>query len=452
MSYLISGPRIKSYRARQDVQSIDRRRGWKRLSRVLALFLALAVIAVASPAHQFRLRLEPRRRISELESLRKQRGWNDPVVKKKLKEAQADFGVSSSLLRPHRILRPQGLDSDVPFSSAHKQWPGSSLDPDSQSAHIQDAQTRLSELGHLDANVDVDGKIGPRTRRALSQFQTERGLLVTGRLDSATEEALGLKPLRGTLEGLAGETPIGQPEAPQSDFYINVPARLVLEDLKASLSAKYRLLDASGDVLYRGDDQGELATKLNESLSDGSRRSIYVEMKGFSEDKAEALASSLRIQQHQIDPAVSIGVLPHFDENLALHQNLFTSGIRLEGKWAPFERIDSGKDAGKFRTSHPVARGLRHFTVTMVGATVELLQELVEIFENLLPTEILENLLPTRRFGERQSLSQHVERTLRDLMKRHPGLTNEQFSIEVTDQFGSIRIGELNRSVLFAWS
>src|SRR5260370_11078303 len=389
MTHLISGPRIKSYRAHQDGQRIDRRHARKWFSHVLTLFLALAVIAVVSQAQEFPLRSEASRRISSLEKLGRQRGVNDPVFKKKVERAQIDFGVSSSLLQPRRISRPQRLNSEVPFSSRLGQWSGFSSDQGSQSAHIQETQTRLSELGHLDAKVDVDGKIGPRTRRALSKFQRDNGRPITGRLDSATETALGLNPLHGTLETSEGDGAIGRVHASRSNVSIDVPAWLVLEDLKSNLSAKYRLLDASGDVLYRGDDQGELATKLNEALSDETRRSIYVEMKGFSEDKAEALASSLRIQQHQIDPAVSIGVLPHIDENLAPHQNLFTRGIMLERGTVSVERIDSGEDTGKFKAELPfsvrVGQEARAVTVRIGAGLGELLPVVLDLVVNLLP-------------------------------------------------------------------
>ncbi len=445
MNYQIFSARIKAYSTYQDSLPADHRRGWKRFSHVLAMFLALAAIPVASPAQRPRLRLEARERISELERLREQRGVNDPAFQKKLERVQREFGVGS------RLLRPQRPHSAVRFSPRPEHWLGhTSVDKEFRT-NIREAQSRLSEQGYLGPK-DVDGKIGPRTRQGVSKFQTEHGLQVTGKFDSATEDALGLKSLRG-LDYHGGfaifdddSTHLRKSTA-ADEVAQELPATLVLESLKSNLSAQYRLIDASGNVLFWGDDQDELAKKLNESLSNDARQSLYVEMRGFSEDKAEALASSFRIQQHLIDRGVSIGVLPHIDENLAVHQNLFTPGIMLERVEVPVESINSGQDAGQFQQMLPfrrrVGQGVKQFTLRIVCAARVFILEF---------HEILKNLLPAGKFDNGQSLSQLVDRARRDLMKRHKGLTNQQFKIEVIDQFGSIRMSELYRRALFAWS
>jgi peptidoglycan hydrolase-like protein with peptidoglycan-binding domain len=53
---------------------------------------------------------------------------------------------------------------------------------------LREAQTILNRLGY-DAGTP-DGQMGPRTRNALSQFQAERGIPVTGRLDATTQAEL----------------------------------------------------------------------------------------------------------------------------------------------------------------------------------------------------------------------------------------------------------------------
>ena len=55
---------------------------------------------------------------------------------------------------------------------------------------IVQVQTALQEQGYYDDAVD--GLIGPRTRRALSDFQRDRGLPVTAAIDGPTLQALGL--------------------------------------------------------------------------------------------------------------------------------------------------------------------------------------------------------------------------------------------------------------------
>lgn len=53
---------------------------------------------------------------------------------------------------------------------------------------LQDAQQALKEKGYYDGSVD--GVNGPKTQAALSKYQKEQGLTVTGRLDKQTSEKL----------------------------------------------------------------------------------------------------------------------------------------------------------------------------------------------------------------------------------------------------------------------
>src|ERR1700738_3116644 len=55
---------------------------------------------------------------------------------------------------------------------------------------IQQAQALLKEKG-FDVG-DVDGVLGPRTRRAVMAFQRQRGLELSGQIDQQTATALGL--------------------------------------------------------------------------------------------------------------------------------------------------------------------------------------------------------------------------------------------------------------------
>jgi peptidoglycan DL-endopeptidase CwlO len=53
---------------------------------------------------------------------------------------------------------------------------------------VAQLQTQLNTAG---AQLTVDGKMGPATRTALSDFQKSHNLKVTGRPDAATMKALG---------------------------------------------------------------------------------------------------------------------------------------------------------------------------------------------------------------------------------------------------------------------
>jgi hypothetical protein len=52
------------------------------------------------------------------------------------------------------------------------------------------AQSQLSTLGYYGGAVD--GSFGPMTSRAISQYQADYGLRITGRLDRATLKSLGI--------------------------------------------------------------------------------------------------------------------------------------------------------------------------------------------------------------------------------------------------------------------
>ena len=54
---------------------------------------------------------------------------------------------------------------------------------------VAKAQTALNSNG---AQLDVDGKMGPKTVAALKSYQSAHNLKATGRVDSATAKALGI--------------------------------------------------------------------------------------------------------------------------------------------------------------------------------------------------------------------------------------------------------------------
>ncbi len=57
-----------------------------------------------------------------------------------------------------------------------------------QRLSLKEAQNKLISLGYFDGRAD--GKLSAKTREALSAFQGERGIPVTGRLDDATQAEL----------------------------------------------------------------------------------------------------------------------------------------------------------------------------------------------------------------------------------------------------------------------
>ena len=70
----------------------------------------------------------------------------------------------------------------------------------------EEAQARLQELGY---EVSVDGVYGEGTERAVRKFQRDRGLNVTGDLNSDTREALFKREGGGGGEGTANSNKVG---------------------------------------------------------------------------------------------------------------------------------------------------------------------------------------------------------------------------------------------------
>jgi len=63
-------------------------------------------------------------------------------------------------------------------------------------AHLTKAQQRVAKaqmaLNSNGAQLDADGKMGPKTVTALKSYQSAHHLKATGRLDAATARALGV--------------------------------------------------------------------------------------------------------------------------------------------------------------------------------------------------------------------------------------------------------------------
>ena len=73
------------------------------------------------------------------------------------------------------------------------------LSPD----EIREVQRVLIQRGF---SVEIDGRLGPRTRQALIQFQRREGLQATGQIDSRTVTSLGVS-VRSNQGGGGGQQP-----------------------------------------------------------------------------------------------------------------------------------------------------------------------------------------------------------------------------------------------------
>ena len=78
-------------------------------------------------------------------------------------------------------------DSDAPDPYAKS----SDYDEGAADSNVSQVQSALSREGYYSGGID--GNLGPETRNALRRYQRDRGLTVTGRVDRATANALGLR-------------------------------------------------------------------------------------------------------------------------------------------------------------------------------------------------------------------------------------------------------------------
>jgi peptidoglycan hydrolase-like protein with peptidoglycan-binding domain len=101
------------------------------------------------------------------------------VVALSLSGAAFAAGTSGSM-------QPSGSASGT--SSTHESMSNSSMGAGVSHSDVTQAQTALKEKGLYSG--PIDGRIGPKTRQAISQFQRQNGLKQTAQLDSRTMSEL----------------------------------------------------------------------------------------------------------------------------------------------------------------------------------------------------------------------------------------------------------------------
>jgi hypothetical protein len=89
---------------------------------------------------------------------------------------------------------PYGYDSGYYDSGGdqNEEYYGQNGYGDATDSTVAAAQQRLAREGYY--RGQIDGVIGPETRRAVARYQSSHGLRVTGALTADTLEALGLRP------------------------------------------------------------------------------------------------------------------------------------------------------------------------------------------------------------------------------------------------------------------
>jgi hypothetical protein len=85
-----------------------------------------------------------------------------------------------------------GYYDDAYATSEYSEEPArSEYDSGAADFSVSGVQSALAREGYYDG--PIDGSLGPATRNALRRYQRDRGLSVTGRIDRAVAESLGLR-------------------------------------------------------------------------------------------------------------------------------------------------------------------------------------------------------------------------------------------------------------------
>ena len=102
-------------------------------------------------------------------------------------ESQVFHGRTDSDGVLHEKIDPAALQGRLLIKDPPLEWKlrFGHLDPVSEMTGIQ---ARLNNLDH--PSGEVDGKLGPRTKAALRQFQSRHGLRPTGAVDAVTRDAI----------------------------------------------------------------------------------------------------------------------------------------------------------------------------------------------------------------------------------------------------------------------
>ena len=125
----------------------------------------------------------------------------DENTKSKEQEAQSvereeqKPGASSQSLRPLQQGAPEPQQSQAPNEARQAQSAGSQQNAGGGVVNLSRDQIRQAQVILKQKGFDVgdlDGKLGPRTRKALMAYQQQQGLQATGQMDQQTVSALGI--------------------------------------------------------------------------------------------------------------------------------------------------------------------------------------------------------------------------------------------------------------------
>jgi hypothetical protein len=266
----------------------------------------------------------------------------------------------------------------------------------------------------------IDGIAGPQMKDAIRKFQESNGLERTGVLDARTNEHLRAVTADRALAAING---------PNASTLV-----ATIANAPGDPSARYKVYTGTGRPLYAGNDIAKLADALNAELQRPGLDTVYLDLEGFGLDKAEALASSLRIR----NPDMAVRSVTTSEDGMPARDLLFSKGVKLESRASRTEEIKSGERKGWFASrldfSVRVRSAVKRVSLRILAKTQELVGEFASA---LLRRGRIGN------FDENATLAEWVRAARRDLTAKHPKLKDEDLRVEMKDQFGETLIVEV---------
>jgi peptidoglycan hydrolase-like protein with peptidoglycan-binding domain len=289
------------------------------------------------------------------------------------------------------------------------------------SANTMRQQEALAYLGYYDGAVD--GLPGSKTEAAIKRFQAENDLATTGKLE--TDDTARL------LERFNHERLTNLNRQSRGTAILTIAFTPSLE------AGRYSLAAAGGTAIVTNDID-QLAANINSHLAGENPTNVYVDLTGFSDDRANALMLSLRNKQRGIDSDVIITGLKRGDGGLEVQNLLFQKGAKLETNELRPEAITEGAERGWFRSKIDftvrVGQHLKRVTLEFVSRSVQIAQQFFDVLASFFRAP--------GNSEEGESVARLFAAAEHRFYQLHPEVPRDSFKTKLKTQAGTVEMAD----------
>jgi hypothetical protein len=279
----------------------------------------------------------------------------------------------------------------------------------------------------------------PPERRSSGSVERERAGGITAedlrRTDGKSrEEVEREKRVERFSDAFSTEPRPGDPAL--ADFNEGTDGVVVTRVELAEERGGYDLVTAGSTVFYSLEEAPNLARALHDRATGETGSAVFLDLRNFSEDRAQAFASTLRTQMKQLAPAVWIHLITHPASEGGL-ELAFTRGVEVEGGPYRVKEVTDGPYQGWFRstvrlTVSTTVDQFHRFVLRMFATT----RELAQLVASALALR-LEN--PRGDDPQGESLAQMVHDVVEEIRTTR-GLGDDELQFQIVDQFGTTQI------------